>query len=105
MPYSYNISPIAANEYEEAFIWYEERSVVAADSFIIAVQNAIQAACNDPLRYRNTYKNLRELTLKKYPFNLIYHIDENKKLITVISIYHHKRNPRNKYDKSTFIEE
>lgn len=104
MSYSYNISPIAANEYEEAFIWYEERSVVAADAFIIAVQNAIEAACSDPLRYRNTYKNLRELTLKKYPFNLIYHIDNNKELITVISIYHHKRDPKNKYDKSATFE-
>lgn len=64
------------------------------------MQDAITAICSNPHRYRNTYKNLRELTLKKYPYNLIYHINEKKKMITIISLYHHKRNPESKYDKS-----
>ncbi len=38
MTYSYIIEPAAAVEYEEAFIWYEERSATAADGFIVAVQ-------------------------------------------------------------------
>lgn len=100
MVYSYLISPVAADEYEEAFTWYEERSIIAADSFIIAVQNAINAACSDPYRYRNTYKNLREITLKKYPFNLVYYIDDEHQTIVIISIYHHKRNPAGKYHKT-----
>lgn len=99
MAYSYLISPVAADEYEEAFTWYEERSIIAADAFIIAVQNAVNAACNDPYRYRNTYKNLRELTLKKYPFNLVYYPDDEHQTIVIISIYHHKRNPAEKYHK------
>ena len=37
MAYSYMISPIAADEYEETFTWYEERSVITADSFIVVV--------------------------------------------------------------------
>ena len=61
MAYSYIIDPIAAVEYEEAFMQYEKRSTAAADGFIVAAQNAIWAACDDPKRYRNTYKNLREL--------------------------------------------
>ncbi len=100
MAYQYMFNPVAADEYEEAFNWYEQKSVIAADNLIVAVQEAITAICKNPYRYRNTYKNLRELTLKKYPYNLIYLIDENKKLITVISLYHHKRNPKGKYDKS-----
>jgi hypothetical protein len=59
---------------------------VAADNLIISVQEAISTICISPYRYRNTYKNLREVTLKKYPFNLIYSIDENQKLITIISL-------------------
>ncbi|MGC4234525.1 MAG: type II toxin-antitoxin system RelE/ParE family toxin [Niabella sp.] len=100
MAYSYVIDPIAAVEYEEAFMWYEERSAAAADGFIIAVQNAISAACDNPKRYRNTHKNLRELSLKKYPFNLIYYIDDKKHIIVIISIYHHKRSPKGKYLKT-----
>lgn len=33
MTYSFLISPVAADEYEKAFKWYEERSIVAADTF------------------------------------------------------------------------
>ena len=99
MAYSYIISRIAANEYGDAFNWYEERSILASDAFMVSVQNAIEAVCKNPYRYRNTYKKFREITLKKYPFNLIFYIDEESKLIIVISIYHHKRNPENKYHK------
>ena len=102
MPYQHVFDPVAADEYEDAFKWYEDKSIIAADKLIVAVQNAIEAVCTDPYRYRNTHKNLRELTLRKYPYNLIYFIDEKKKLIIVISLYHHKRNPKGKYNKSNF---
>ncbi len=100
MAYQYTFDPVAAREYEDALNWYEQKNIIAADNLIVAVQDAITAVCTNPNRYRNLHKNLRELTLKKYPYNLIYFIDENKKLITVISLYHHKRNPMGKYDKS-----
>ena len=98
MEYQYLFGPRAAEEYESAFQWYEERSVIAADNLIISVQDAINDICTHPYSYRNTYKNLREATLKKYPFNLVYYIDEKKKLIIIISVYHHKRNPKDKYN-------
>lgn len=100
MAYKYIFNPIAADEYEETYKWYEEKSAVAADGLIIAVQDAIFAVCANPDRYRNTYKNLREITLKKYPYNLIYYTDQNKKLIIITSLYHHKRNPKGKYINS-----
>ena len=101
MAHRYIFNPVAADEYEDAFKWYEEKSTVAADNLIIAVQNAIASACANPYRYPNPYKKFRELTLKKYPFTLIYFIDETNKLIVVTSLFHHKRNPKKKYNKST----
>ncbi|MGN6295640.1 MAG: type II toxin-antitoxin system RelE/ParE family toxin [Ginsengibacter sp.] len=75
------------------------KSFFAADNLILAVENAISVICANPYQYRNTYKNLREITIKKYPFNLIYFVDEDKKLIKVISLFHHRRNPKIKYKK------
>lgn len=100
MAYHYIFDPIAADEYEEAFTWYEQKSAMAADNLLLAVQDAIVAICNDPHRYRNNYKNLRELTIKRYPYNLIYHTDDKKMVITIVSLYHHKRDPLGKYVKS-----
>jgi plasmid stabilization system protein ParE len=100
MAYNYVFDPIAADEYEEALKWYEERSETAADNLIISIQNAINAICTDPYRYRNTYKSLRELTIRKYPYHLVYFIDDESKIIIITSFYHHKRNPKGKYNKS-----
>jgi toxin ParE1/3/4 len=99
MAYSYFFDPVAADEYEEAFSWYEKRSFLAADNFIIRAQEAIAAACADPFRYRSGYKNFHEIPLKKYPYQLIYYVDEIKKIIVIVSIFHHKRHPKKKYEK------
>jgi len=40
---------------------------------------------------------LREITLKRSPYNLIFQIDEAKKVIIVFSLFHQKRNPKSKY--------
>jgi hypothetical protein len=42
MAYSYLLDPIAAEEYEDGFSWYEKKSYLAADNFIIRVQEAIR---------------------------------------------------------------
>lgn len=74
MDYQYYFDPVAADEYEEAVNWYEQRSHVASDNFIIAVQDALAAICANPYRFRNVHKNLRELSLKKISlqFDLFY---------------------------------
>jgi plasmid stabilization system protein ParE len=100
MKYKCRFNPIAANEYEGAYSWYFERSVKAAENFVIAIDEAIHAICANPHRYRNSYKELREILVKKYPFYLIYLIDERKKTILITSVYHNKRDPDKKYAKS-----
>ena len=99
MEYSYLFDPLAAEEYEEAFKWYEKKSYLAADNFIIRIQEAIATICTDPYRYRKGYKNLREFPLKKYPFHIIYYIDDAHSNVVVVSIFHTKRNPKKKYKK------
>src|ERR1044072_8111187 len=99
MKYKFRFDPIAANEYEAAYSWYIERSEKAAENFIAAVDDAVETVCANPLRYRKSYKELREITLKKYPFYLIYLVDEKKKTVLITSVYHNKRNPAKKYNK------
>lgn len=95
--YSYLFDLIAANEYEEAFEWYQQQSERAADNLIVEVEETIQSVCKEPYRYKNAYGDLYEVSLKKYPYYLIYFIDDLNKIITIISLFHHKRNPKNKY--------
>lgn len=97
MSYTYILHKHAQKDYEQSLEWYMERSVDAAEKFVQAVDNALQLICNNPYRWRNKYKNFHEITLKKYPFTIIYTIEEEQALIVVSSIYHHKKNPKGKY--------
>jgi plasmid stabilization system protein ParE len=79
MKYKCRFDPIAANEYEAAYSWYIERSIKAADNFVIAIDEAITAISTNPHRYKKSYKELREVILKKYPFYIIYLIEKERK--------------------------
>jgi plasmid stabilization system protein ParE len=100
MRYRHLYDPIALMEYKDAVSWYAAGSEKAANNLIKEVKEKIKVICNDPLRYRNTYKKFRETSLKKYPYSIVYLIDESAATVIIISVYHHKRNPKGKYRKS-----
>lgn len=91
--------PIALEEFNDAVLWYGERSEAAARQFIIEVKEKLDSICKNPYSFRNTYLNFRETSLKKYPFYIVYFLDEKENKVIITSIYHHKRNPKNKYLK------
>src|SRR3954467_14177701 len=100
MNYTYKFVPIALTEYKEAIEWYNERSTGAAENFVADVSKRIEDICTDPFRFRNTYKYFREVSLKKYPFYIVYFIDSAAKVVVISSLYHHKRNPNKKFRKA-----
>ncbi len=99
MSYDYILHKYAQQDYEESLKWYLQKSIGAAEKFVAEVDTVLQLICNNPRRWRNKYKHFHEITLKKYPFTIIYTIEEDKQLVVISSIYHHKRNPKTKYRK------
>ena len=99
MKYRHIYDPVALVEYKDAIEWYNNRSVMAADNFVLEVAEKITAICKDPLRFRNVYSVFRETALKKYPYTIVYFVDEKKKRIIITSVFHNKRNPVRKYRK------
>jgi plasmid stabilization system protein ParE len=99
MSYRYIYDPVALNEFKDAISWYLERSELAAEGFVKEVNEQLAVICKDPFRFRNTYKSYREISLKKYPYYVVYLVDGVQKVIIVSSVYHHKRNPQKKYRK------
>jgi plasmid stabilization system protein ParE len=87
-------SPEAALEYKAAIIWYKERSLAAAEGFVIAVDNAINLICENPQRWKKTYKNFYELGIKKYPYQVIYFFDQISQKVIIAAVFHTRRNPR-----------
>lgn len=99
MAYKHTFDLIAAAEYEEAIIWYDKESTLAADRFIIEVEETIKMICVNPYRYRNTFENFREVSLKRFPYSIVFLPDISQKEIAIISVFHHKRNPQRKFRK------
>lgn len=99
MSYRHNYQQVALDEYKETVAQYKKRNELAAENFVKEMDEAIKAICSDPTRYRNTYKNFRETSLKKFPYAVVYLVDEAKEMITISSVYHHRRNPETKYEK------
>lgn len=99
MRYRYIYDPVALVEYKEAIGWYKSRSIMAAENFLSEVTETITAICKDPFRFRNVYSVFRETSLKRYPYTIVYFVDEKKKRIIIVSVFHNKRNPAKKYRK------
>ncbi len=76
------------------------KKLKAAEGFISAVDYTLSLICENPARWRNEYKNLHELGVKKYPFIVIYTVDYELKHVLIVSIFHGRRNPRQRYNKS-----
>jgi plasmid stabilization system protein ParE len=103
MSYSYLYTPVAAKDYTEALGWYAERSIKAAENFVSAVKEKLTLICNNPERFALRYRKFREASLKKYPFSIIYFVNETEKVIVVTAVYHHRRNPASKYNRKKML--
>src|SRR6185437_7061463 len=97
MSFSYVFHLQAQQDYEESLNWYLEKSQRAAAGFVDAVNGSITQICAYPTRLKNTYKHYHEIGLKKYPFVIIYSINQDDEMVIVWKIFHYKRNPKRKF--------
>ncbi len=97
MNYIVRYQPRARREYQSALDWYREKSTDAAINFSIALKERVNLLLKQPDRFGKMHKDFREVALKKYPYKIIYFIDEPKNLVVISSIFHQKRNPKAKY--------
>jgi plasmid stabilization system protein ParE len=87
----------ASKEYLEAIEWYEKRSLQAVENFILIVQQTLNEIEDRPDHFRIVYKNYREAKTKRYPYSIVYFIDEKKQSVIITTLFHHKRNPKKKF--------
>jgi len=90
----------AAQEFQEAAQWYEERSPGLGSRFIEAVQYRLEVVRDYPEGNPKRKMNFREAVVKIFPFTIVYVFYKRKKLVTVISIFHTSRNPALKFKRT-----
>ncbi|OYQ43283.1 hypothetical protein CHU92_03550 [Flavobacterium cyanobacteriorum] len=80
MAYRIIISPQAQVDIEDAFDFYATRSETAPSGFINDIEEAYSNLSLNPF-YRVRYKDFRVLPLKRFPFILIFLIDDDTVII------------------------
>lgn len=97
MKYEVVFHPEALKEYLEACNWYEQKLAGLGKRFKFFVLNQIDLAVTIPEAYSIKKKNYRECNVQKFPYIIVYTIDEEESVITISAIYHTSRNPAKKY--------
>ena len=89
----------AKQEWLDASIYYETKQKGLGLRFSAAVEEHLNIITHTPKHYKKIKKEYREILIKHFPFLIIYRIDEVKKKIIVVSVFHAKRNPKRKISK------
>jgi plasmid stabilization system protein ParE len=85
-------SPAAETDIADAVDWYEERSPGLGRRFLSDIQSLIDRIADNPLQYALVYRDARHALLRRFPYALIFRIEENE--VRVLACYHTSRNPR-----------
>lgn len=84
------VRPEAAQEIQEGFDWYEERSEGLGLEFLRAADACLAGVQRNPEAYQVVHERVRRALLRKFPYALFYLIEEER--IVVIACFHVKRN-------------
>ena len=90
---------IAQSELEQAVFYYNGQVAGLGDAFVLEVVAAIDRIRRFPAGWHPLGEDLRRCRLRRFPYGLIYHADENE--ILVIAVAHSHRRPsywRNRID-------
>ena len=84
--------PDSLREIDDAFEWYFERSVQAAEAFVRETTSAFALIASSPTVWPRYEAGTRRYVLRKFPYSIIYR--EKPDGIEVVAVAHHKRRPK-----------
>jgi plasmid stabilization system protein ParE len=83
--------PLAKAEIREAAEYYENCREGLGQAFIDAVETAAHKISDYPLRWRKISHRFRRCLLKKFPYGIIYAVEDDE--IFIAAVMHLKRKP------------
>ena len=85
--------PEAVEDALECRDWYAKRSPLAARGFLLALEHAVCAVIENPLRYRKGKLGCYEYVFaNNYPFTLVYR-QLRDELVEIVAVAHQRRRP------------
>ena len=88
----YRLHPEAYREIDEAAAFYKERQPGLEKRFLDALQDSIARIQRNPLLYRRVEGEVRKCRLLRFPYGVIYRLDE-KDSLEILAVMHLRRHP------------
>jgi len=99
MSYKLTFHPVAEKEYLDSVKWYEECKAGLAEPFIREVSKILDLLEKNPFLFPAKKKDFREALLKIFPYVIVFKVNENKKQVIIVAVFHTSRNPIHKYKR------
>jgi toxin ParE1/3/4 len=87
----YVFHPAALIEYSEAVQYYAQNRTALAQAFIDAVENTIYRIRESPTTWQIIDEDVRRCMTRKFPYGILYTVEENE--ILILAIMHCSRKP------------
>lgn len=91
MKYKVIVRPEAEDDLKKAFLWYEDKRTGLGSDFLLQVDAGINFINRNPETHPVKYRGTRKHLIKRFPYKIIYFIEEEK--IIVIAVLHGRRSP------------
>ena len=92
-------SSIAAKELQESFDWYENHSEGLGYKLIDIIDKTLELVLLNPEGFPLKKESFREVSLKTFPYIIVYEYINEKQIVYVLHIFHSSRHPRIKYKR------
>lgn len=79
---------------DEIFVWYEEQKTGLGFDFITEFESTLNKISRNPYYASLVHMDARSASLKRFPYEIIYRINEASQAVRIIALIHHRRNPK-----------
>jgi toxin ParE1/3/4 len=92
MTYMISVRPLASDQLEQGYNWYEDQQAGLGDRFVDAFHELLAQLEKQPYSYPVRYETrVRAASLKPFPYLVYYQVDEP--IINIVSVFHTGQNP------------
>ncbi|MBD3904266.1 type II toxin-antitoxin system RelE/ParE family toxin [Chryseobacterium sp. Ch-15] len=92
MDFSFKFLPIAEENIEDAIDYYATISLTVLKNFNKQLDFSISRIVTNPY-FQKRFKNVRALPIKKFPYIIFYEVNEEEKMIYILSVFCTHQNP------------
>lgn len=93
MSFEIFITKAAQTDLDEIFFWYEQQLNNLGMEFIYEFERTLEKIVRNPFYASCIETDARGASLKKFPYQIVYRLDEKLTQVRIIAIIHHHRDP------------